>query len=266
MTYCIGLYTRAGLVMLADTRTNAGVDNISTFRKLKVWEAPGDRVISLMSAGNLAVSQTVIGLLDEGLLFTEEDRSMMGVDAPADPDQVQTPLTVPTMFQAAMLVGRAVRAVFHMDGEALEKQDSPFNVSMILGGQVAGRRMRLFNVYSAGNFIEASEDTPFFQIGEHKYGKPILDRAMSYDLELHDAVKLSLLSMDSTMRSNLTVGMPLDLMVYQKDSLKVGFQRRIEQGDDYYVHLQQSWSDSLRGAYTRLPQPEWMNPDLFSGK
>ena len=266
MTYCIGLYTENGLVMLADTRTNAGVDNISTFRKLKVWETPGERVISLMSAGNLAVSQTVIGLLDEGLLFTEEDRSVMGADAPEDPEIAQTLLTVPTMFQAALLVGRAVRAVYHTDGKALESQDSPFNVSMILGGQIAGRRMRMFNVYAAGNFIEASEDTPFFQIGEHKYGKPILDRAMRYDIELNDAVKLSLLSMDSTLRSNLTVGMPLDLMVYQKDHLKVGLQRRINSGDEYYDHLQVAWSDSLRSAYAKLPEPGWMNPDLFNGK
>lgn len=266
MTYCIGLYTQTGLVMLADTRTNAGVDNISTFRKLKVWEKPGERVIALMSAGNLAVSQAVLGLLDEGLLFTEEDRLVMGADAPEDPEAVMTPLTVPTMFQAAMLVGRAVRAVYHTDGKALESQDSPFNVSMIVGGQIAGRRMRLFNVYAAGNFIEASEDTPFFQIGEHKYGKPILDRAMRHDIELNPAVKLCLLSMDSTLRSNLSVGMPLDLMVYQKDSLEVGLQRRIHSGDEYYDNLQQSWSDSLRTAYARLPEPDWMNPDLFNGK
>lgn len=251
MTYCIGLYMNDGLVMLADTRTNAGVDHISTFRKLSVWEAPGDRVISLMTAGNLAISQAVVNLLSEGIEFCGQSDS--------NACSRETLLTVPSMFQAAQLVGAAVREVYKTDGEALQAQATNFDVSMILGGQIKGRRMRLFQIYSAGNFIEATSDTPFFQIGENKYGKPILDRAFTYRTNLQQAVKLSFVSMDSTLRSNMSVGMPLDLMVYKKDSLMVETQRRIEPDDKYFNSISQVWGSHLREAQASLPNPPWLN-------
>ncbi len=252
MTYCIGLYTKPGLVMLADTRTNAGVDNISVFRKLTLWEEPGERVISLMTAGNLAVSQAVVNLLTEGLEFRETE----------DSEPVMHTLnTIPSMFQAAQLVGAAIRRVYRTDGEALEEQSAGFDVSMILGGQIKGRRMRLFQIYSAGNFIEATEDTPFLQIGENKYGKPILDRAFNFQTDLGTAVKLALVSMDSTLRSNISVGMPLDLMVYRRDILKTELQRRIEPDDQYFANISQLWAKSLREAQQNIPKPPWVTDD-----
>jgi putative proteasome-type protease len=206
VTYCVGLFLDQGLVMLADTRTNAGLDNISCFAKLQHFHRPGERMIATMTAGNLAVSQAVINLIQEGLPQPET-----GVQ--------ETIYSVPSMFGAAALVSQAVRQVHQVHGKAMQEQDVPFDVSILLGGQVADRTMRLFQIYAAGNFIEATGDTPFLQVGEHKYGKPILDRAVSSATSLTDGVKLALISMDSTLRSNLSVGMPLDLLVYRKDSI-----------------------------------------------
>ena len=243
MTYCLGLQLDEGLVLLSDTRTNAGVDNVSVFRKMTVWQQPGERVIMLMTAGNLAVSQAVVNLLDEGL-------------AGPDSDTPETLLTVPSMFRAARLVGQAIRDVFEADGESLKAQDTSFNASMLLAGK--GRGMRLFQLYSAGNFIEATEDTPFFQIGEHKYGKPILDRGVNHaTTHLTDGIKLALISMDSTLRSNLSVGMPLDLAVYRRDSLKLEMNRRIDEDDPYFSMIRQRWSQALREASLGLPDPDW---------
>ncbi|MEG3617732.1 peptidase [Magnetovibrio sp. PR-2] len=245
MTYCVGLYLENGLVMLADTRTNAGVDNVSTYSKTYTWEKPGECSIVLMTAGNLAITQSVINILEEGLPVE-------------DSDEPQTMQNVPTMFQAARLVGRAVRQVYEDDAEALKAQDTPFSASFLLGGQLKGRTQRLFEVYSAGNFINATPDTPFLQIGEHKYGKPILDRALSYDdTTLMDGVKLALLSMDSTVRSNLSVGFPLDLVIMKKDTQAVSLQTRIDEHDPYFQQLSQDWSDALRNAYLTLPSPDW---------
>ncbi|MCP5366333.1 MAG: peptidase [Hyphomicrobiales bacterium] len=252
MTYCIGLCLDEGLVMLADTRTNAGVDNISTFRKMTVWEKPGERVIALMSAGNLAVSQGVVNLLNEGIEMAE-------AEGDGGHGRPLTLMTVPSMFQATRLVGQAVRQMWEADGAALEARDESFNVSLILAGQIGNRRMRMFQIYAAGNFIEATTDTPYFQIGEHKYGKPILDRAVSHDIDLTGAVKLSLVSMDSTTRSNLSVGMPLDLMVYRKDTLRVAARRRIGADDLYYIDLAQRWSVALKKAFVALPDPPWLH-------
>ncbi|MEX0839333.1 MAG: peptidase, partial [Parvibaculum sp.] len=216
MTYCVALRLEGGLVMLADTRTNAGVDNISTFRKLTVIEHPGERVIGLMTAGNLAISQAAINrAVEQGVRL-------------GDGEELETLHTVPTMVRAAQLMGQAVRDVYRTDGPSLEAQAGDFNVSILLGGQVGNGELRLFQVYSAGNYIEATEDTPYLQIGEHKYGKPIIDRALTYDTDLGDGLKLALISMDSTMRSNLSVGMPIDLMVYRRKALKVALQRRIK--------------------------------------
>ncbi len=241
MTYCIGMLLKTGLVMLSDSRTNAGVDNIATFRKMTVWEQPGERVISLMTSGNLAISQSVVDYIEEGL-----------------GEGGETILTVPSMLRAAQLVGQAVRAVYSEVGGALEAKDpGAFNVSLLLGGQIKGRRCRLFQVYSAGNFIHASDRTPFFQIGEHKYGKPILDRALAYDTELRTAAKLALLSMDSTLRSNLSVGLPLDLMIYRTDALKIELRRSIDEGDPYFNQIRQGWSTALRNAITAMPDVPW---------
>jgi putative proteasome-type protease len=241
MTYCIGILLKTGLVMLSDSRTNAGVDNIATFRKMTVWEQPGERVIGLMSSGNLAISQAVVTYLEEG----------MGEGG-------ETILTVPSMFKAAQLVGQAVRAVYTEVGGTLEaKEPGAFNVSLLLGGQLKGRTCRLFQIYSAGNFIHASDRTPFFQIGEHKYGKPILDRALAYDTELRTAAKLALLSMDSTLRSNLSVGLPLDLMIYRTDTLKTELRRIIDEGDPYFEQIRQGWSSALRNAIKAMPDVPW---------
>ncbi|MAB15300.1 MULTISPECIES: peptidase [Parvibaculum] len=245
MTYCVALRLKEGLVMLADTRTNAGVDNISTFRKLTVIEHPGERVISIMTAGNLAVSQAAVNIaLEQGI-------------APRPGEEPMTLHTVPSMVRAAQLMGQAVREVYRTDGPSLEAQAGDFSVSILLAGQVGQGEMRLFQVYSAGNYIEATEDTPFLQIGEHKYGKPIIDRALHYDTPLDDGLKLALISMDSTMRSNLSVGMPIDLMVYRRDALKVAMTRRISEDDEYFRGLRQSWSDALTKAYRAIPEPGW---------
>lgn len=243
MTYGLGLLLQEGLVMIADTRTNAGVDNIATFRKLHVWDRPGDRVLILITAGNLAITQSVVALLSEA------------VDAG---DGRESLATAPSMFRCAELVGQAVRAVWDRDGPAMEQHVGGFNASFLLGGQIAGRRCRLFEVYQAGNFIEATADTPFLQIGEHKYGKPILDRAARFEIPLTDGLKLGLVSMDSTLRSNLSVGLPIDIVLYRRDALKIALQRRIGEDDAYFSGLRQSWSDALRQAYHAIPDPDWV--------
>lgn len=247
MTYCVGLFLDEGLVMLADTRTNAGVDNIATYSKTYTWEVPGERVLILMTAGNLAITQSVVNLLNEGL------PSLNDADGPRD-----TMLNVGSLFQASRLVGRAVRQVFQEDAEAMQAHDTGFHASFLLGGQFKGRTMRLFQIYSAGNFINATPDTPYLQIGEHKYGKPILDRAFKYSgINIMDGVKLALLSMDSTIRSNLSVGYPLDLLVYRKDKFKVDLQIRIEDDNPYLQELSKNWSDAICNAYQQLPPPNW---------
>jgi putative proteasome-type protease len=243
MTYCVGLYLADGLVMLADTRSNAGVDNIATFSKMHVFEIPGERVLTLMTAGNLATSQSVVNMLKEGLT---------GPDG-----AVETFNSVGTMFRAAQLVGEAVRRVYHVDAPALDEQHISFDISLLLGGQIRGGESRLYQIYAAGNFIEATQDTPFLQIGEHKYGKPILDRAARYDTELYDGVKLAFVSMDSTMRSNLTVGLPIDLLVYRRDAFKIELKRRITEEDEYFRMIRERWSQALRDAYRAIPRPSW---------
>ncbi len=244
MTYCVGLLLDQGLVMLADTRTNGGVDNISTFAKLHVFGTPGERQIAAMTAGNLAITQAVMNLIQDGL---------------PDPDtgKNQTIYTVPGMFAAASLVGDAVRWVFHKHGPAMKEQDVAFDVSILLGGQVAGRTQRLFQIYAAGNFVEATSDTPFLQIGEHKYGKPILDRAVTSATSLTEGVKLALISMDSTLRSNLSVGMPLDVLVLRRDNLDGGVVRRIGDEDEYFQQVRRNWSRALSEAHEAIPEPDW---------
>ena len=244
MTYCVGLRLAEGLVLLSDTRTNAGVDNISTFSKMHVVEQPGERLACMMTAGNLSVSQMVVNMVQEG--FASETL-----------DGTFSLATTPSMFATAQLVGEAIRKAFAAHGEAMRAQNIPFDVSILLAGQVKGRRMRLFQIYSAGNFIEATEETPFLQIGEHKYGKPILDRAARYDTPLYDAIKLVLVSMDSTLRSNLSVGLPIDLLVYRKDACRVDLRRRIHGDDPYFRQISEQWSSALREAYLAIPRPDW---------
>jgi putative proteasome-type protease len=242
MTYCVGLYLKDGMVLLSDTRTNAGVDNISIFSKMHIYQIPGERFMAVMTSGNLAISQAVVNMLHEGINTGE---------------RVETLYTAPSMFRAAQLVGDAVRRVYNVDGPTLEAQNVKFEVSVILGGQIKNRGMRLFQIYSAGNFIEATPDTPFLQIGETKYGKPILDRALQYDTDPRDGVKLVLVSMDSTLRSNLTVGMPIDLLVYRRDEMKAEVKRRIGEEDPYFRMIRENWSIALRDAYRAIPRPDW---------
>lgn len=239
MTYCVGLKINRGLVFMSDTRTNAGIDSISTFRKMKVWEEPGERVIVLMSAGNLATTQAVVSLLDERTKAVAE--------------RAPTLLETPSMYQTACLVGNTVKEVIAQSAQAGQRADSSFNASFILGGQIRGSEPRLFMIYPEGNFIECSEDTPFFQIGETKYGKPIIVRAYDPAMSLAETVKLLMVSFDSTLKSNLSVGLPLDLLFYEKDSLKVGLNKRIGADDPYYRTISDGWSNALKVAFQSLP-------------
>lgn len=240
MTYCVGMLLDAGLVMLADSRTNAGVDNISTFRKVTVFERPGERALVLMTAGNLAASQSTVTLLREALAAQEGVPNLWNVA---------------NLFEAARCVGDALREVHARDAETLKAFGFEFNVSCILGGQIAGEKPRLFNIYPAGNFIETTPDTPYFQIGEFKYGKPIIDRMVVPQMALPDAAKCALVSMDSTIRSNLSVGLPLDLVIVRTDELKVGLRRSIDADDPDYRIIHDSWSQALRRAFAELPSP-----------
>jgi putative proteasome-type protease len=245
MTYCVGILVREGLAIIADTRTNAGVDNIAVFRKLNVFNLPGDRAIVLGTAGNLATSQTVVSLLTEGF----ENR------VSGEPESI---FTVPSMFKCAHLVGRAVQEAHSMMLPRGNGESGGFDVTLLLGGQIRGGQLRLFMIYDAGNFIEATADTPYLQIGENKYGKPILDRAVTVRTSIPDALKLGLISMDSTMRSNLAVGMPIDLAVIKRDAIEVALQHRIESGDAYFENLRISWSEALRTAYQAIPPPPYL--------
>jgi putative proteasome-type protease len=242
MTYCVGVLLEKGMIFASDSRTNAGIDNFAKFCKMSVFERKDDRVIVLLSSGNLAGTQAVISLL-----------SQRGESAGAEPNI----WTARTMFDVAMIVSDAMRAIERRDGAFLEAGDLSFNASFILGGQLRDEGMRLFRIYAEGNFIEAGRDTPFFQTGEAKYGKPILDRVIKPATELADATKCVLVSFDSTMRSNLSVGMPIDLICYERDSLDVRMRRRFESDDAYFTALSGNWSEGLRGALARLPELRW---------
>ncbi len=242
MTYCVALRLNRGLVFAADTRTNAGVDNIAQYRKVHTWKKPGERVLVLLTAGNLSLTQSVVSLLNEQLVENADDAEAVSL------------FNVPTMYRAARLVGDAVRAIRAIDGPALEATKAGFTGSFILGGQIEDERPRLFQIYSEGNFIEATDETPFFQIGEHKYGKPILDRVAQPTMSLGEAAKLILLSFDSTLRSNLSVGMPIDIVLYERDSLDLNREKRIYQDDEYFKKLSQAWSEALRSAFTKIEE------------
>ncbi|MFC3053580.1 proteasome-type protease [Kordiimonas pumila] len=239
MTYCVGLRLNRGLVFMSDTRTNASIDNIASFKKMYTWERPGDRMLTLLSAGNLATTQAVIGLLEERSKAAD-NRTPSIYDAPS-------------LFQVARLIGDTVKEVIRISADGGQKGEATFGASFILGGQIKGGETRLFQIYPEGNFIEATVDTPFFQIGEHKYGKPILVRAYDADMSFEEAAKLLLVSFDSTLRSNLSVGLPLDMQFYEAGSLKRGYERRIEQHDPYFSAISDGWSDALKVAFLSLP-------------
>jgi putative proteasome-type protease len=238
MTYCVGTLLDEGIVFGSDSRTHAGVDDFASFCKMTVFEQAGERVLVLLSSGSLAGTQAVIGVLTQ----QAED---VGIRSAR------------TMFDVARVVSDAMRAVDHRDREHLEKHDLTFNASFILGGQIRGERMRLFRIYAAGNFIEAGAETPFFQTGEAKYGKPIIDRVIVPSTSLSDATKCVLVSFDSTMRSNLSVGMPIDLLCYERDALVVSKRSRFAQGDAYFAALSQKWGEGVRAAFKELPEPRW---------
>ena len=239
MTYCVGLLLNEGIVMLSDTRTNAGLDNISTYRKMFFFEQPGERIICIMTAGSLSVTQTTIARLQ---------------DAVEDPDSTEETsiLKAPSMLKAATIIGNMLANVRGEIDEKLNAMKQGATASMIVAGQRKDGPMRLFLIYPEGNFIQATEDTPFLQIGEHKYGKPILDRVVKMTTSLADAQKAVLLSMDSTLRSNLSVGMPLDLCIIEKDALTVSRKRRIEAGDEAFRAMSEAWSRALRDGFTQI--------------
>lgn len=240
MSYCLGLKISEGLVFLSDTRTNAGVDNIARYRKMFNWCVRGERVITIVTAGNLSITQGVITKLNQDIQRAETE-------------DVECIMNAETMFRIAQLVGNTMRAVQASHSDALEARGETSSATMIVGGQRRGGRHRLFQIYAAGNFIEATPDTPYFQIGEHKYGKPILDRVITVNTPMKDALKAAMVSMDSTLRSNLSVGMPLDLSVIRGDTLDFKVQRRIEADDPDFAAISERWSQALRDSFQALP-------------
>jgi putative proteasome-type protease len=241
MTYCVGMMLDQGIIFASDSRTNAGMDNIAKFCKMSVFERAGDRVIVLLSSGSLAGTQAVIGVLNRRC--AEIDTANLW--------------TARTMFDVSMLVADAMRDIEQRDGPYMEESDLKFNASFIVGGQIAGESARLFRIYAEGNFIEAGLDTPYFQTGETKYGKPIIDRVVTRATALADATKCVLVSFDSTMRSNLSVGMPIDLICYERDSLAVLKRRRFDEGDAYFNELSRDWSVGTRQVFRELPELVW---------
>jgi putative proteasome-type protease len=242
MTYCVGLLVDTGLVLLSDSRTNAGVDQINTFRKMATFQRSNERVLVLMSAGNLAISQAVVNLLHENLEKSTELAKIYRAG---------------NMFAAARVVGDALREVYARDAEYLKEQGHEFNGTFILGGQIRGEEPRLFHIYSAGNFIESSRETPYFQIGESKYGKPIIDRVISFSSSLAQAAKCALVSMDSTIRSNLTVGPPLDLAIIRRDEFRLATHISIDFDHEYFKMIRTRWGFALQEVFSQLPNPEW---------
>jgi len=248
MTYCVAMLLDTGLVFLSDSRTSAGVDQISTFRKTTVLQRPGDRVLVLQSAGNLAITQAVTSMLREQIESAETRSSLF---------------SCASLFDAARCVGECLREVHRRDAAALTGFGVEFNASLILGGQIKGESPRLFCIYSAGNFIEATADTTYFQIGESKYGKPILDRVLRRSSSLNEAAKCALVSMDSTIRSNLSVGLPLDLVLIKRDRYELGRHVSIDADNDYFRSIRSRWGDALREAFAELPEPDWLRTPMI---
>ena len=243
MTYCVGLSLDRGIVMMSDTRTNAGVDNISTFKKMMTWEVPGERVLTLMTAGNLATTQALVSTLDERSKAAE--------------DRNPSILEAPSMFRVASIIGETLKKIVQPNPKAASR----FHATLILSGQVKGGPPRLFMIYPEGNFIEAGEDTPFFQIGETKYGRPIIVRAYDKSMSFEEAIKLLLVSFDSTIKANLSVDLPLDVTVYEKDSFNITQHFRITSEDEYYKIISNGWGDALKAAFSALPEFQFTESD-----
>lgn len=242
MTYCAAVTLGAGMVFASDSRTNAGVDHISSFKKMRVFAKDGERVIVMLSSGNLSITQAVIKLL------TEDNRN---------PGKNRTLMEAESMYEVAELIGDALRQVRDRDGPFLKHGNIDSHASFIVGGQILGGETRLFNIYNEGNFIEATPETLYFQIGESKYGKPVLDRVVKHDTSLLEATKCLLVSFDSTIRSNISVGMPIDVLIYERDSLRIGLQQHIVETDPYFNMVHTQWGEGLRKVFMELPNPEW---------
>ena len=240
MTYCVAMRLDAGLVFLSDSRTNAGVDQVGTFRKMTVYENPGDRMMVMMTAGNLSISQSV--------------RQIIGERASAGGKSIWT---AASMYEAAQIVGDAIRTVYERDAKSLREFGIDFNITVIFGGQIRDERCRLFQIYSAGNFIEAHTENAYFQIGEAKYGKPIIDRVLTPSTPLDEAAKCALISMDSTLKSNISVGLPLDLLVYEKDRLAVSRFVTIDEKNQYFQMIRSTWGQQLKSVFAGIADPVW---------
>ena len=245
MTYCVAIKLNAGLVFLSDSRTNAGLDQISSFRKMMIYEKTGDRFMVLLSAGNLSISQSVREILQTTQIKDRDDAEGITI------------WNAKSMFDAARVLGAAVRHVHDRDGAALKRSGVDFNVSLVFGGQIRGEGMRLFQVYSAGNFIEATSETPYFQVGESKYGKPVLDRVITPKTPLNEAAKCALVSMDSTLKSNLSVGLPLDMVIYEADRFFTDKVVCIDEDNPYFKMLHNNWGQKLREVFDSIEDPLW---------
>ena len=242
MTYCVAMSLDAGMIFASDSRTNAGVDQIARFSKMKVFAKDGDRVIVTLSSGNLAVTQSALNNLDHRTRSGANELSIWNAES---------------MFDVARLIGDSLREIKARDGPYLAQNNIDASGNFLIGGQIRGEPHRLFNVYGEGNFIEASPDTCYFQIGESKYGKPVIDRVIKRDSSLLDATKCTVVSFDSTMRSNISVGLPIDLLVYEADSLTIKIQKRIEETDAYFQMMHREWGEGLRRVFAQLPDPDW---------
>lgn len=242
MTYCVAMTLEAGMIFASDTRTNAGVDQVSRFSKMKSFVREGDRVVVMLSSGNLSITQNAVNVLEQRARAGENALSIWNATS---------------LFDVARLLGDALREVKSRDGPYLMQNNIDSSANFLVGGQIRGEPPRLFNVYSEGNFIEATAETCYFQSGETKYGKPIIDRVVSRNTTLVDAVKCTMVSFDSTMRSNISVGLPIDLLTYETDALAIGMQRRVEETDPYYLMVHNQWGEGLRRVFTQLPNPDW---------
>jgi len=242
MTYCVAMSLDAGMIFASDSRTNAGVDQIARFSKMRVFSRDADRVVVSLSSGNLSLTQNALSIV--------EQRARAG-------DGAVHLWNATSMFDIARLIGDALREVKTRDGPYLQQNNIDSHANFIVGGQVRGEAPRLFEVYSEGNFIEATPDTCYFQIGESKYGKPVIDRVVKRNTGLLEATKCTIVSFDSTMRSNISVGLPIDLVVYETDALRIKLQRRIEESDPYFQMIHTQWGEGLRRVFAQLPNPEW---------
>jgi putative proteasome-type protease len=243
MTYCVAMALDAGMIFASDSRTNAGVDQIARFSKMRVFARPGERVVVTLSSGNLSLTQNAVNVLE---LRNREGDAMPSV------------MNARSMFDVARMLGDAVREVRVRDAGYLEQNNIDSSANFIVGGQVAGEAPRLFHVYGEGNFIEATSETCYFQIGESKYGKPVIDRVVNRTTSLTDATKCTLVSFDSTMRSNISVGLPIDLLVYETDTLAIRTRRRLDEDDPYFQMVHTQWGEGLRRVFAQLPDPDWM--------